>query len=270
MKRLLISLAHPDDESFGLGGLIGKYVAEGVEVRYICGTDGIRGTVSQEFIDKYGSIAATREAELDCASKVLGFSEVYKLGYGDSGMMGSEDNTDPNCLWQADEERVTAQIQSIMQDFKPQVVITFDAFGGYGHPDHIFMHRATTRAFDNLRSQDDCPQKLYYVVLPKRQLWLYIQYWRLKGRNPREFGLNKDLDMLQVLANAQKPSTYVNISEYQDVWEAASACHASQPNVRSIIPEWLQKFLNRNQILKRQYPAAGGNAERDIFANLPY
>ena len=146
-RRLLISYAHPDDESFGLGGLIARYVAEGVEVSLICATNGERGTVKEEFLEGYNSIAALRLAELECASEKLGFKHVVKLGYKDSGMMGSETSNDADCLWQAQEDEVTRRVVEVIRDLKPQVVITFNRYGGYGHPDHIAIQRATTNAF---------------------------------------------------------------------------------------------------------------------------
>ena len=94
-RRLLISFAHPDDESFGLGGLITLYVAEGVEVYLICATNGDVGTVSPEMLNGYNSIKELRLAELDCASRKLGFSKVFKLNYKDSGMPGSDTTRDP-------------------------------------------------------------------------------------------------------------------------------------------------------------------------------
>src|SRR5689334_3486846 len=125
-RRLLISLAHPDDESFGLGGIIAKYVAEGVDVYYICATNGDRGTVSPELLNGYASIAELRLAELDCASEKLGFKKVYKFGYKDSGMMSSEDNKDAECLWQAPQDQVTRQVVQVIREIQPQVVITFN------------------------------------------------------------------------------------------------------------------------------------------------
>ena len=114
-KRILVSYAHPDDESFGLGPLIAKYTAEGAEVTLICATNGDVGSVSQELLDKYGSVAAIRLDELDCAAQVLGLKEVIKFGYRDSGMMGSADNNHADSLWQAPLDTVAHQIVEVIQ-----------------------------------------------------------------------------------------------------------------------------------------------------------
>ena len=88
-KRLLIAYAHPDDESFGSGGLIAKYVAEGAQVGYICATNGDMGTIPLAMREQYSEVSEVRLAELDCAAQVLGLDPVYRFGYKDSGMMNS-------------------------------------------------------------------------------------------------------------------------------------------------------------------------------------
>ena len=98
-KRLLICYAHPDDESFGLGALIARYVAQGVEVYLICATSGEAGSMDKSYIEQYGSIQAARLAELTCAVERLGIHDLFLLGYRDSGMMNHVDNTHPQCLW---------------------------------------------------------------------------------------------------------------------------------------------------------------------------
>ena len=145
-RRLLLSLAHPDDESFGYGALISKYVAEGVDVYLIVSTNGDVGTILPEFMEGYNSIAERRLAELDCANEILKFKQIFRLGYKDSGMMGSETSKDPACSWQAPQEELAGKVVEIIREIKPQVVITFNKFGGYGHPDHIAIQRATTDA----------------------------------------------------------------------------------------------------------------------------
>jgi LmbE family N-acetylglucosaminyl deacetylase len=277
-KRLLIALAHPDDESFGSGGLIAKYVSEGVQVDYICATRGNRGTVAPEFLEKHGSIDAVRDAELACAAQVLGFHQVYKLGYGDSNMMGHPDNQDPTCLWQADESEVAGKIVQIIRQTQPQVLLTFDPYGGYGHPDHIFIHRATTRAF--FAASDPAqypemgapyaPQKLYYSAFPRRLLQLLIFMMRLRRQDPRKAGVNHDLDFIKVLENAREVHTQVNIKAWMEVWDQASRCHASQMSPRTTMPRWMRWFLGSRQGFVRAHPHyhPGDRTEHDLFEGV--
>ncbi|NJL94805.1 MAG: GlcNAc-PI de-N-acetylase [Anaerolineae bacterium] len=277
-KRILIALAHPDDESFGLGGVIVKYTRAGTQVDYICATNGNRGTVAPEFLEKYRSVEEVRYAELDCASAVLGLRQVYKLDYNDSGMMGSPENTLPGALWSADEDEVTGKIVAIMREVQPQVVITFDPFGGYGHPDHIFMHRATTRAFHAAgvpaqfpgTGAPYAPQKLYYSAFPKTLMRLFLLQMRLRGQDPRKMGVNQDLDFLEVYENALDPTTRITVGQFLREYEAASNCHASQLSVRDRTPRLMQWLLFRQQGLVRACPPPqpGEPLERDLFRGV--
>ncbi|MBI1257099.1 MAG: GlcNAc-PI de-N-acetylase [Chloroflexi bacterium] len=277
-RRLLISYAHPDDESFGLGGLITKYVREGVEVSLICATNGERGTVKEEFLQGYDSIAALRLAELDCAVEKLGFKHVVKLGYMDSGMMGSETSNDPACLWQAKEEEVTRRVVEVIRDLKPQVIITFNRYGGYGHPDHIAIQRATTNAFP-LASDASyetgqapyAPQKLYYSSISARQIRLGVMLARLRGQDPRHLGRNKDFDLVAILDHIEPSHTAIDIRDYFDAWDAASACHASQLGGGGLrVPKWTRRWLSPYQSFTRIYPAPphDGIDEHDFFENV--
>ena len=118
-RALLAVLAHPDDESFGPGGTLAKYAAEGVAVWLVCGTDGDAGTVDAEMLAGYASTAQLRAAELCCAAQTLGLKGVDWLGYRDSGMAGSPDNQHPNSLVQAPLERVAGQIVASIRKHRP-------------------------------------------------------------------------------------------------------------------------------------------------------
>src|SRR5688572_28345093 len=127
-RRLLISYARPDDESFGSGGLIAKYVAEGVDVYLICATDGDMGTIPDEMKGQYATVRELRLSELDCANDVLGFKKVFKLGYKDSGMMSDTSINDPACLWsnwQTNPDSVTRRVVEVIREIKPHVIVPF-------------------------------------------------------------------------------------------------------------------------------------------------
>lgn len=277
-KRLLIAYAHPDDESFGLGGLIARCVAEGVDVYLICATNGECGTVKPEMLNGYKSIAELRLAELDCAAEKLGLRHVYKLGYRDSGMMGSETAQHPDCLWQADPAQVTRDVVTVMREVRPQVVITFNRYGGYGHPDHIAIQRAATEAFtlasDPAYITDGqtpyTPQKLYYSSIPRRQIQLAIMMLRLRQRDPRRVGKNHDIDVVAILENADPTHTRIDIRRYHGAWQDASQCHASQLGGGSLnpIPMRLRKWLMPYQEFTRIHPSPNGGRERDLFAGV--
>lgn len=281
-KRLLLSFAHPDDESFGMGGTIARYVSEGVEVSLICATDGDVGTIPDEMQGQFATIRELRLAELECASQKLGFSHVATFGYRDSGMMGSESNDDPNSLWytwQHDPDRVVKQVVDVIRDLKPQVVVTFNQYGGYGHPDHIAIQQATEKAFtqagDASYTDSDKlpyhPQKLYYTGLPALALRFMLMVMRLRGQDPRRMGVNKDLDFQAVIDNLEPIHARINVRDYMDAWEEANACHRSQGGgMNSRFPRWLQKLVTGNQGYTRVQPVPNGTGaiERDLFAGI--
>jgi LmbE family N-acetylglucosaminyl deacetylase len=274
---LLFSLAHPDDESFGSGGTIARYVHEGAEVFYICATNGDVGTVSPEKMNGYNSVAELRIAELDRASEILGFKKVFKLGYKDSGMMNSETSKDPTCLWLAPREQVARRVVEVIREVKPQVVVTFNKYGGYGHPDHIAIQRATT---DAIQLAGDAtydtgqppyqPQKLYYTGVAVRMFRIMLPYMRLRGIDPRRVGRNNDIDFLAILENVEPIHTRINISKYFEVWDRASACHASQLGGGAPRLPLIRKLFARGQGFTRVYPVPKYNRvdENDLFAGV--
>ncbi len=282
--RMLLVFAHPDDESFGMGGTIARYANQGVEISLVCSTNGDVGTVSEERLNGYKSIADLRLAELTCAADTLGMKEVITYGYCDSGMMGSPENQNPDCLWQADPETVEARLVADIRRLRPQVVVTFDPYGGYGHPDHIFMHRTTTSAFHKAGDpayypeqlaeglEPYQPQKLYYTIFPRTQLRLMVLLTRLRGQDPRRMGVNQDLDLQAALDNSLPSNAEINISGYLDQWDAASNCHASQANPRQQRGPMalLRRAISRTQEFARVWPqpAPGEPTERDLFAGV--
>jgi LmbE family N-acetylglucosaminyl deacetylase len=271
-KRLLVVMAHPDDESFGIGPLIAKYVGDGVEVSLICTTNGDIGTVDEKYMQGYRTIAEMRLAELDCAAKVLGFKEVILFGYRDSGMMGNADNQHADCLWHADLAAVTNRVAEVMQRIKPQVVLTFDPYGGYGHPDHIKTHKATVAAFQLLQGTVDAPQKLYYNSIPRFLVRLGLFMIKLMGRNPRKQGRNNDIDYQAVYDNLQPIHTKVDVRGYIDKGLDAAVCHASQGGEGQGRPlvRFLVRLLVWDMSLTRAYPQPADKTpiERDVFAGV--
>ena len=236
-KSILVALAHPDDESFGMGGTLAYYASQGVDVYLICATNGDVGTVSPEFLNGYDSIAELRQAELSCAAQHLGLKEVFLLNYRDSGMAGMPDNEHPDCLAAAPLDEVAEKIAHCIRKLRPDVVITFDPVGGYHHPDHIAIHEATVKAYEAANKADQYPdagppfqpQALYYHVFPRRFLRLAVRVLRLLGRDPSRFGRNQDID-LEILAGDQDYPRHVEV-DYREVaaqQKQATKCHASQ------------------------------------------
>jgi N-acetyl-1-D-myo-inositol-2-amino-2-deoxy-alpha-D-glucopyranoside deacetylase len=142
-RRLLAVHAHPDDESITTGGLLARCAGLGIRTRLVTCTDGRRGPVNPELglTLTPDQLVQARWSELRAAASILGVTEVDWLGYHDSGMAGSPDNTAPGSFWSQPCDRLVGQMTGILRRFRPHVVVTYDAFGFTGHPDHIQTHR---------------------------------------------------------------------------------------------------------------------------------
>jgi Uncharacterized proteins, LmbE homologs len=142
--------AHPDDETIGTGGAMAKAVAEGRRVVLISCTRGEMGEIvvpEMDTPDNHRRLGELRAAELEAAMGILGVSEWENLGYHDSDMMGRAGNRDPRSFWQADLDEAARRLVWFIRRYQPDVVTTYNDFGGYGHPDHIRTHEVTVRAF---------------------------------------------------------------------------------------------------------------------------
>ena len=271
-KSILVCLAHPDDEVM-LGPLIARYVAEGAQATLICTTNGDVGTVDEKHLQNYSSIAELRLAELRCATQAIGFTEVVTFGYRDSGMMGSKDNQHADSTWQAPLEEITQKVVDVMRRVKPQVVITFNTYGAYGHPDHIKINQATLAAFKLLQSEPEHPQKLYYTSIRKTSLRVRLAMMRLQGQDPRKSGKNADVDLVAAYEAIDPVTTNVTTRKYLEVAWTAITCYASQIE----IPPWTRRFRRiigpfviGQTGLYRVVPAheSGARIEHDLFEGV--
>jgi N-acetyl-1-D-myo-inositol-2-amino-2-deoxy-alpha-D-glucopyranoside deacetylase len=156
-RRLLLVHAHPDDESIGTGATMAKYAAEGAQVTLVTCTLGELGEIippelAELAADSGDQLGEYRIGELDAACAALGVTDHRFLGgpgrWRDSGMMGTAANENPRCFWQAGLEEPVAALLEVIREVRPQVLVTYDANGFYGHPDHIQAHRVAWRAFE--------------------------------------------------------------------------------------------------------------------------
>ncbi len=278
-KRTLLSvLAHPDDESFGMGGTLAMYADDGTDVHLICATRGEAGEVDPEFLEGQPSIAHLREMELRCAVDKLGLKEVKLLSYRDSGMTGSADNLNPEALINAPQDQVAKEIAEYIRQIKPQVILTFDPIGGYRHPDHIFIHQAATKAF-YLAGDPDFkssyppfkPGKLYYHTIPRHFVRFNVRLLRLMGKDPSKYGKNKDIDLTQIAGQEFPVHARINYEAVKDKKDAAAACHASQGGgglprgfFKWII--WLLRIRPEDQFMQAYPELKQIVVKRDLFS----
>jgi LmbE family N-acetylglucosaminyl deacetylase len=278
-RSLLAVLAHPDDESFGMGGTLALYAKRGVSVHLICATRGEVGDVDPRLLEGFPSIGDLREHELRCAAEHLGLAGVYFLGYRDSGMPGSPDNRHPDALAAAPLEEVAARVTELIRRLRPQVVLTFDPIGGYRHPDHVAIQQATVRSFQAAGDPEAFPgeespfqpQKLYFHTFSRRLMPLVVRLLPLFGQDPRHFGHNKDIDLISLAGEHFPVHARIDYREVIKAKEAASACHASQLSMGP--PGGLLGWAFRRgagiETFMRAYPEASpGLRESDLFSGI--
>jgi LmbE family N-acetylglucosaminyl deacetylase len=278
-KILLAILAHPDDETFGMGGTLALYAQKGVRIHLICATRGEVGEIDKEYKEKIKSAACLRTQELRCAAEVLGIEQLHFLNYRDSGMPGSESNNHPRALAAQPVEKVAREVAHLMRQIRPDVVITFDPIGGYRHPDHIAIQRATVRAFDlvseeNFQDPEGLspfqPKKLYFHTINRSFLRGVVWVLRLTGQDPHKFGQNKDVDLVSIAEVDFPTHARIDYRTVKDIREEAMRCHASQGGMamnkgfRGFVTHL---FGGHNETFMQAYPEpeTGMKVKRDLF-----
>lgn len=276
-KALLAILAHPDDESFGPGGTLAKYAAQGVDVHIAIATDGAAGSVVKGHEEKRAELAAVRSVELDEAVRILG-GTLHRLGYRDSGMKGDEANDHPEAFIRSDLDEAVGRVVRLIREIRPQVVLTHDETGGYFHPDHIRCWEVTTAAFEAAGNPEKYPEqnlppyqpeRLYYTAFPKRYVNIGIALMRLTRKDPTKAGLNGDIDLTKLGMPNEKINARIDIRNYWQVKKEASAAHATQGGggmLTSLLPDWfLRQLLGRELFMRAYPPLQPGEREQDLF-----
>lgn len=197
-RRLLLVHAHPDDESIGTGASMAKYVADGAQVTLVTCTLGEEGEVLEPAmahlaVDEGDQLGGYRIAELAAAMGELGVTDHRFLGgagrWRDSGMMDHPANEKPRCFWRADPAETTAAVVEVIREVRPQVLVTYDENGGYGHPDHIQAHRVAMAGLDAAADPAYRPElgpawaieKTYWIATPRSALFAADQAMRAHG-----------------------------------------------------------------------------------------
>jgi len=288
-RRVLFVHAHPDDEVIATGATMAKYAAEGAHVALVTCTLGEEGEVLVPELEhlaaqKGDRLGEHRINELAAAMKALGVDDHRFLGgpgrWRDSGMMGLPTNDRPDCFWQADLEQAVGELVAVMREVRPQAVVTYNEFGGYGHPDHIQAHRVTVAAFDAAgepgrfpaAGEPWQPAKLYYAALP--QSFLRMGYDALKEMGEEApFGVTSPEEL-----NFGDPddtvTTRIDARDHLEAKVEAMRAHATQIQVDGPF------FALSNNVGQRAFgyehfrlvrggtPPGVGELEEDLFAGV--
>jgi N-acetyl-1-D-myo-inositol-2-amino-2-deoxy-alpha-D-glucopyranoside deacetylase len=283
--------AHPDDESIETGATIAKYAAEGAQVTLVTCTLGELGEVIPPELadlawDAGGGLGQYRIGELAAACAALGVTDHRFLGgpgrWRDSGMMGTPANDEPGCFWRADVDEAARDLLAIITEVRPQVLVSYDARGFYGHPDHIQAHRVSRRAFE---LAEGLVSKFYATAIPKSVLAEAMALLAGDDRGGRVGGVDfsrvQSLDELPFGTDDDGVSTQIDATDYLDAKVAAMRAHVTQIAVDS--PFFALSDLVGRKALGIEYftllagpgPASGGGTgdgassrEADLFAGI--
>ncbi len=265
--RLLAAFAHPDDEGFGSGGTLAMLVARGVQVTLVCGTNGDVGEISDPALATPETLPQVRQQELQNAMTVTGVTDIRFLNYRDSGMAGTEDNEHPNSLHQADSSGVVETLVDIILETRPDIVITHDPSGGYGHPDHRAMCRHTTEAYRRaMENRDPAEVSLYYVCFPRSN---FQRMWRkMMEMDISPPFANRDID--KVGTPDEEVTTVLDISDYVDTKIESLNRHRTQINPDgpfAQLPQEMMREIMGTEYYTLVYPEAA-LPEGDLLGSL--
>ncbi|WP_067680874.1 PIG-L family deacetylase [Nocardia miyunensis] len=258
--------AHPDDEVISTGGVFARYAAEGIRTVLVTCTNGEQGDAPGgikpgEPGHDPNAVRAQRLSELRESASLLGIEHVELLGYRDSGMDGWAGNHDPEAFRNIPVEQATERLADLIRRYRPQVVLTYDENGNYGHPDHIQANRIAVAA----TTATGIPDKLYYAAIPRESSLEMFAELRARGfadfEPPEDFGTPMD-----------RITAFVDVAPYAQRKVKALEAHASQgdsvPFLR--MPSDLQQMIFATESFTRHFnrvPTAP-DQETDLFAGL--
>ena len=297
-KHLLLVHAHPDDESIGQGATMARYVAEGIGVTLVTCTGGEMGEIlvpemEHMAADKDDTLADQRQIELDNAMKALGVTDYRYLGgfkrYRDSGMQWHADGhavpsdvVHENAFWNADLTEAANHLVEIIREVRPQVLVTYDEFGGYGHPDHIQAHRVATYAASlaavpsyrrELGEAHDIA-KIYWGAMSANKVRQGLRDLREAGDTTTFEGMDPD-SLPAFMVEDDALSAKVEADDYSEMKMEALKAHRTQIEVDG--PFFALSNNKGNEIWGTEYyriakgtlgPTGPDGLETDLFAGL--
>jgi N-acetyl-1-D-myo-inositol-2-amino-2-deoxy-alpha-D-glucopyranoside deacetylase len=281
---MLFVHAHPDDETVGTGATMAYYAASGAHVTLVTCTLGEEGEIHVPALaglaaDQGDQLGGYRLVELERACAALGVTDYRLLGgvgrYRDSGMMGTSANEHPRAFWGANLDEAAGHLLEVIREVRPQVVVTYDEVGGYGHPDHIQSHRVAMRAVELADAEGIAPSKVYWSAIPRSVLEAGMEAFSNSTENP--FAGIENIEDLPFGTPDDQIAACVQAGEFEDAKMAAVRAHATQipPDswlftlASSFGSEWIgQEYYS---LVWGERGAGDGprGLESDLFAGLP-
>jgi N-acetyl-1-D-myo-inositol-2-amino-2-deoxy-alpha-D-glucopyranoside deacetylase len=282
-RRIMFVHAHPDDETVGTGATMAHYAANGPHVSLVTCTLGEEGEIhvpalSQLAAAEADQLGGWRIHELDRACEALGVTDHRFLGgagrYRDSGMMGLKENEHPRCFWQADVDDAAKLLLPVFDEIRPQVLVTYDANGFYGHPDHIQAHRVAMRAAEMATDSGFGPAKIYWTTVSRSAIERGFDAFRDSADNP--FGDAKSIDDIPFGTPDNEISARIDARAQSHRKSAAVDAHATQIPadswLRTVAGRQGEEFLGTEFYVLAQGEKGPGDGpygwESDLFAGL--
>jgi mycothiol conjugate amidase Mca len=273
--------AHPDDEAIGTGGILARYADEGIRTVLVTCTGGEVGEIADPTMASPANLKEVRERELREAARILGIGHLELLGYRDSGMAGRPENDHPDAFARADLDAATGRLVRLVRRLRPQVLVTYDENGFYGHPDHINAHRITVQAFhaagDPARYMEDdlepwSPSKLYYTVVPRSAMARFGERLAAYGIEPPMERLERDGDEPPFGTPDELVTTYVDVSACVERKRRALWAHATQMGAEVFFarmpPALFDELFARESFQLVESRVETATPETDLFAGL--
>ncbi|MEO8539198.1 MAG: PIG-L family deacetylase [bacterium] len=280
--RILAAYGHPDDEG-QVTGTLAAFIAQGARATLICATRGEVGEISDPALGTPETLGYVRELELRAAMAQIGLTDVRLLPFRDSGMAGTPENEDPRSLHQQPAESVVGHLVSVIREVRPHAVFTWDPTGGYGHPDHVAVHKHMVAAFEAAGDSAHFPEagpawtpgRLYWGAFTmKRFANMYLEMER-RGLMPDGIDPERRARFEQALEQPDPPVSHiVDVEQFVDLKRRAASMHRSQfgeNSMMSKIPEDLRgRFYGEERfLLARPEVAVVDEPRRGLEALLP-
>lgn len=264
--------AHPDDEATGTGGILARCAAEGIRTVLVTCTDGAcgdgpGGVKPGEDGHDPAAVIAMRRRELEASCAVLNVSHLEQLGYADSGMMGWPTNSAPGSFWTTPVEDAAGRLAELMQLYQPDVVVTYDENGFYGHPDHIQTHRVTMAAV----AKTGVPAKVYWMTVPRSKMAEFGKVMREYGADWDEPDLSADGLGPEIGLPDDQITTWVDTTGFGSQKFDALEAHASQGENIFFLRMGKERFaqIMSMETFVRVHDTTGATLpEDDLFAGL--
>ncbi|MEU9129526.1 PIG-L family deacetylase [Kitasatospora sp. NPDC048540] len=264
--------AHPDDEATGTGGVLARYAAEGIRTVLVtctdggCG-DGPGGVKPGEPAHDPAAVVAMRREELEASCEILKVDHLELLEYADSGMMGWAANDAPGSFWRTPVAEGAARLAELMRRHRPDVVVTYDENGFYGHPDHIQANRITMAALE----LTDLTPKVYWTTAPRSMMQRFGEVMQEFGEGRPEPDPAETAALAEIGLPDEEITTWVDTTAFGGQKFDALAAHASQGENIFFLKMGKERFtelMGVETFVRVRDTTGATTPENDLFAGL--